>query len=196
MGSYTYYKFNCCLLLQEMDDKLMTEAEFDQQLRVWTARVKGVSEGKLITGTHGTGHLVSTFKHYVDKMRDGDGRHLAYRFEPYGVFRAYGAGRGWVIVNGVPVPGRRVVSLKNLRNGSWRKLAEVKAMRKRGFLDRDIKQAKVTYDKHKGIRTPLDWLDSSISSHFNELADIAQEYFGDVALKSLANSIDKAKIIK
>ena len=175
----------------------MTEQEFDNLLRQWTRRVKMSAEGKLLAGTHGTGKLLASLADYVDKMRDNVGRHIAYKFEAYGVFRTYGAGRGWVVINGKPVPGRRVVSLKNLRTNNWRKLSEVKAMRKRGFLDKDIKKAKVLYDDAPiKERKPLDWLDGIIKRNYEELANIAVQYFGDVALQSLAQSIDKAKINK
>ena len=90
-----------------------------------------------------------------------------------------------------------MVSMKDLRTNNWRKLSEVKAMRKRGFLDRDIKKAKVLYDESPNKeRKPLDWLDGVISRNYEELADIAVQYYGDVALQSLAESIDKAKINK
>lgn len=175
----------------------MTEKDFDSMLRLWSHRVKVSAEGRLVAGTHGTGKLLNSLANYVDKMRDGVGRHLAYKFEPYGVFRAYGAGRGWVVINGKPTPGRRVVSLKNLRSNAWRQLAEVKQLRKRGFLDRDIKKAKVLYDDSPNKkRRPLDWLDGVISKQFQELADIACEYYGDVALASLEQSITKSKIVK
>lgn len=185
--------------VESKEEGLMTEERFDELLRQWSFKVKMVSEGKLLTGTHSSGKLRASLSQFVDKMRDNVGRHIAYRFEQYGVFRSYGAGRGWVVIGGKPVPGKRVVSLKALRKGksSWIKIGEVQALKKRGYLDKDIRNAKVKFAKEvKNKRTPLDWLDATISSNFQQLADIAQEYFGDKALSGLAQSIEKAKIRK
>lgn len=176
----------------------MTEAEFDAKLVVWANRVKSMASGVLSTKTHSSGQLNQSLARFVDKMRDNVGRHIAYRFEQYGVFRHYGAGKGWVIINGVPTPGRRVVSLKSLRNHNWRNTSEVRALVRQGHKLKDIRNAKRSYadSKSSNPRTPLDWLDGNITRNFAQLADIAQEYFGDVALRSLDKQISKAKIVK
>lgn len=179
-----------------MEDKGITEAKFDEQLRVWAGRVRIGAFATLTSETHGTGRLANTLAHYVDKMRDQKGRHIAFRFEQYGVFRQYGAGRGYVVVNGVPVPGSRVVSLREMKNGTFRKNAGYIALRKRGFTDKQAKSAKNVGGEGKKPRVPLDWLDGKISDQAPKLADIAQEYFGDVAMRSVALEIENAKIVK
>lgn len=174
----------------------MTEAEFDAQLRRWTAGVHARSVETLMTGTHSTGKLADSVASYVDHMRDEKGRHIAFRFEQYGVFRQYGAGRGWVIVNGVPVPGYRVVSLKDrYKPSNWGEAA--KLMLKQGYRRSDVREAKMKrHNEVRKERTPLDWLDGRIQAASNQLADIAQQYWGDVALRSLDQQISKAKIVK
>lgn len=174
----------------------MTEAEFDAQLRRWTAGVHARSVETLLTGTHGSGKLAESVAHYVDHMRDENGRHIAFRFEQYGVFRQYGAGRGWVIVNGVPVPGYRVVSLKDrYKPSKWGETA--KMMLEQGYRRSDVREAKLKrHTEVKRERTPLDWIDGRIQAASNKLADLVQEYWGDVALGALAQQIRQAKIKK
>lgn len=178
------------------EEHFMTEAEFDAKLRQWTASVHAQSLAILSSGTHGKGNLKESLMHYVDHMRSEGGRHIAFRFEPYGVFRQYGAGRGWVIVNGVPVPGYRVVSLKDrYRPSKWGEAAQ--QMLKQGYRRSDVREAKMKrHTEVRKERTPLDWLDGRIQAAAGQLADIAQQYWGDVALHSLDQQITKAKIVK
>ena len=182
------------------EEKLMTEAEYDQRLREWSRMVHQRAQTALVVGTHATGRLAESIQHFVDKMKDGKGRHIAFRFDPYGVFRQYGAGRGWVIINGVPVPGYRVVPLR-LRYGAANSRLwgiEAQEMLHRGWNRSQVRNAKMVFTEreqgHK--REPLDWLDGNIQIGANELANIAQSYWGDVALASLAQQLQKAKIKK
>lgn len=178
------------------EEKLITVAEYDAKLRQWTAGVHARSLETLRSGTHSTGNLAESLAHFVDHMREEPGRHIAFRFEQYGVFRQYGAGRGWVVVNGVPVPGYRVVSLKDrYRPSMWGEAA--KRMLNLGYRRKDVREAKMKrHTKVRKERTPLDWLDGRIQAASGQLADIAQEFWGDVALRSLDQQISKAKIVK
>lgn len=178
------------------EENFMTEAEFDAQLRRWTEGVHARSVATLRSGTHGTGKLSESVAHYVDHMRDDNGRHIAFRFEQYGVFRQYGAGRGWVIVNGVPVPGYRVVSLKDRYNPSaWGESA--RNMLGLGYSRASVKEAKMRrHTKVSRERTPLDWLDGNIRRGENEIADIAVQFYGDRILDTLGLNLLKAQITK
>lgn len=178
----------------------MTEAEYDARLREWSMNVHMSARSALVIGTHATGHLAESIHHFVDRMKDGDGRHIAFRFDRYGVFRHYGAGKGWVIVNGVPVPGYRIVPMK-LRYGNknmklWNSQAQ--RMLQKGYSAADVRNAKnVFLDSKSGRkREPLDWLDGRIQAGVEELGDIAQAYWGDLALLSLGQQIQGAKIVK
>lgn len=178
------------------EEKLMSEEEFDAKLREWTRGVQALSEQTLAAETHSTGELANSLEHYVDKMKDPRGRHIAFRFEQYGVFRQYGAGRGWVVVNGVPVPGYRVVSLKDrYKPKNWGFAA--KQMLSMGYRRTDVREAKRhRHTPVKKERTPLDWLDGRIQTSFGQLADIAVQYWGDVALESLDQQLQNVKIVK
>lgn len=178
------------------EEKLITVAEYDAKLRQWTAGVHARSLETLRSGTHGTGNLAESLAHFVDHMREEPGRHIAFRFEQYGVFRQYGAGRGWVIVNGVPVPGYRVVSLKDRYNFSaWGEKAQ--DMLKLGYSRSSIKNAKMRrHTKVNHPRTPLDWLDGNIRKGENEIADIAVQFYGDRILDTLGLDLLAAQITK
>lgn len=175
----------------------MTEEEFDTLLSSWASSVHAHAASTLASQTHSSGLLGRSLTDFVDRMRDNVGRHIAWRFEQYGVFRQYGAGRGWIVINGKPVPGRRIMSLRSIRDGSWKKSAAYRALKKDGWRNKQIRDAKVTSERSSTReRTPLDWLDGKIAAGAPQLASIAQEFFGDMALRSLDQAIVKAKIIK
>ena len=99
-------------------------------------------------------------------------------------------------MNGVPVPGYRVVSLKDrYKPSKWGEAA--RQMLKEGYRRSDVREAKLkTNTEVKRQRTPLDWLDGRIQAASSQLADIAQKYWGDVALQSLDQQLKQAKIVK
>ena len=48
----------------------------------------------------------------------------------------------------------------------------------------------------KRRRTPLNWLDAHIDNNIGELADVAQEFYGDLALQQMMENLGKIKIVK
>ena len=180
----------------------MTAAEFNVQVRRWADEVKAMAQATLATNTHGTGHLLDFIAAFVDKRKNAqeDGDEAAYKvkfgFDRYGVFRAYGVGRGWVRVNGVLVRGFRALSEKEIREKKQNVYSYL--LFKRGYSHRDIKKYKfISREKGTGkVRTPLDWLDQHINRRSNELADYVQEYYGDFALRRLLEEFGKARIVK
>lgn len=175
-------------------DGLITEQEFDAYLRSWALRVEMSAKFNLAANTHSTGNLMESLRKFVDKMRNGVGRHIAFKFPQYGVFRAYGAGKGWVIVNGVPVKGHRVLSAREIREKKLNNLAA--QMLKRGYSFSEVKRAKVADRSVTDPRRPLDWIDGEVKKRQDELADMSVGFFGDKALAGILRELDKAKIIK
>lgn len=184
---------------------LLTAAEFNAQVRRWADEVKAMAAATLATGTHGTGQLRERFAAFVDTTRHiGDSQQAqeaaAYKvkfgFDRYGVFRAYGVGRGWVRVNGVLVRGFRARSESEIRNKTWNVFTT--ELSRQGMSSREINTFKfLSQEKGTGkVRTPLDWLDQHINRRINELADYVQEYYGDVAMKQLLEEIGKVRIVK
>lgn len=190
-----------------MKDKtphLLTAAEFNAQVRKWADEIKSMAQQTLASGTHGTGKLRDELAAFVDTTKHVDGRHAgedaAYKvkfgFDRYGVFRAYGVGRGWVRMGGVLVRGFRARSEKEIREKTWGFYTY--DLKKKGYSSREINTYKyLSQEKGTGkVRTPLDWLDGKISTRINELADYVQEYYGDYALRTLLKEFDKARIVK
>ena len=171
----------------DVEQLFKTATKFNEEVKSWSLRVRGVSINILSTHTKSSGalkrKLSGSFRMDKEKVYI---RGLGFRFERYGAFRAYGAGRGYVVKDGVIVRGHSAWSDETMRND----------LRKRGEKDKDIRKMKryVPYGVIK--RSPLDWLDKPIERNINELADIAGEYHGDAALKDVLNQFNKITIKK
>jgi len=189
-----------------MEQQLMTPAEFSAQVRRWAAEIKLMAQASLATGTHGSGRLRERLEAFVDSAThltasmESDGVEVPYKvkfgFDRYGVFRAYGVGRGWVRVGGALVRGFRARSESEIRNKTWN--IYTTELRRHGLSSREINTFKFL-DKSKGsgrVRTPLDWLDQHINRRINELADHVQEFYGDAAMRILLDEIGKIRIVK
>ena len=192
--------------MKDSTPHLITAAEFNAQVRRWASEIKVMAQASLATGTHGTGQLRDRFAAFVDTTRhtdpkvDGQGEAPAYKvkfgFDRYGVFRAYGVGRGWVRVGGVLVRGFRARSESEIRNKTWN--IYTTELRRQGLSNREINTFKfLDKDRNTGrVRTPLDWLDQHINRRINELADHVQEFYGDAAMRILLDEIGKIRIVK
>ena len=182
----------------------MTAAEFNAQVRHWADEVKAMASASLAAGTHGTGRLRERFEAFVDttthlgdcQQEEAAAYKVKFGFDRYGVFRAYGVGRGWVRVGGVLTRGFRARSESEIRNKTWN-IYTTELIRK-GVSMREINSYKFL-DKEKGtgkVRTSLDWLDQHINHRINELADYVQEYYGDAAMRTLLEEFGKVRIVK
>lgn len=184
---------------------LITAAEFNAQVRRWASEIKALAQATLATGTHGTGRLREQFAAFVDTTKHvGNGQHAgeeaAYKvkfgFDRYGVFRAYGVGRGWVRVGGVLVRGFRARSEREIRNKTWNFYTT--ELKRTGHSLREINTHKfLSRDNGKlTVRTPLDWIDQHITKRIDELATYVQEFYGDEALRQMLKQFDNIKIVK
>lgn len=186
--------------MKDSTPHLITAAEFNAQVRRWADEIKMMAQASLATGTHGTGRLRDRFAAFVDATRhtdpnvDGQGEAPAYKvkfgFDRYGVFRAYGVGRGWVRVDGVLTRGFTERNKKKAEST----IAELLHM---GYKRSELKGWKFREQTDTGReRTPLDWLDQHINRRINELADHVQEFYGDAAMRILLDEIGKIRIVK
>lgn len=172
----------------------MTVSEFDAALKKWASHITSLAKAKLST-TKGTGELQQNLQDYVDPIKNKTGRRIAFKFPRHGVFRHYGAGRGYIIVNGQPVRGHRVLSLREIAAG--RTNEEARDMAARGYSNRAIRHAKKAYQSNPKIaRKPLDWLDGYIGANTGTLADISAQFYGDASVEQVLKQIDKTKIVK
>lgn len=180
-----------------MAEKLLTTDEFNKLVRKWGDRVRLLAQSTLATGTHSTHSLQNYLTVFVDEDDKSKSAYkLKFHFERYGVYRAYGAGRGYVIANGNIVRGARIRTNREIKE---RKISEVaNAYLAKGYSMREVNMLK-TYkvgSEKTVTRTPLDWIDRHVDANLSQLADLVQEYYGDKALSQLLQDFNNIKIVK
>lgn len=178
------------------DEKLMTVEEFNNRVTKWTLVIKQKSKRTLSSNTDSSGRLALNIEKFVDKLSDHDPAYkVKFNFFRYGVYRAYGVGRGYICINGVVMRGYRVRSDREIKRKEFGTTAG--EMLKRGYLVRDINTAKrVDVDELHIARKSLDWIDQHIEAGIDELADTVQEFYGDEALKQMLGNFHKLQIKK
>lgn len=174
--------------MADINEYLKTAGEFNKEVKTWSLKVRGISANILGSRTHyGSGRLR---KELAARMRMDKERvyvnAVGFRFNRYGAYREYGAGRGYVVKNGVVMRGRSAWADKGIRGIYQRK----------GFKEHQIRANKMV--EHYGLinRSPLPWLDPPIQNNIEELADIAGEYHGDAALRDVLKQLNKITIKK
>ena len=174
---------------------LVSEQEFNESVRKWSAETRQKAANNITrnTDTKVRAWKKRESKSLVDSLRsrvhrkDGVADRIGYEFERHGVFFHYGVGRGYIKVGNSLVKGHRIDSNKTL----------VGMLKKRGDKDKDIARMKHA-DQIRGhfVRKPVNWIDIELSKGLLILADIAQEYYGDKAMKNVLQQFDKIKIQK
>lgn len=174
---------------------LLTEEEFNAAVKKWTddRKRKAISNVNASTDKSTrqwkkrlTPKLARSVSGKVRK-KNGVAERVGYAFERHGVFFHYGVGRGYIKVGNSLVRGYRIDSKKEL----------VTAHRKKGDNDKDIKMMKHAHkDQGRMIRRPVNWIDVELDRGLYLLADIAQEFYGDKAMKDVLKQMDKLKIEK
>jgi hypothetical protein len=182
--------------MEQDKDGLMTVEEFNLQVNKWSLQITLAAKATLRDKTHGTGNLANYVTRFVDKTsNDSPAYKVKFQFDRYGVFRAYGAGRGYVILNGQIVRGYRVRSVRDIQLKRYSSLAS--RMLQKGYSRQEVNTAKIYGEGNSQIlRTKLDWIDIHIDSRVERLADLCQEYYGDEAAKQILAHLDKIKIVK
>lgn len=172
------------------ENQLKTPRQFNKEVTGWTRKVQGISV-HILQRTFASGKLRNELKARFLKDREGGPAYigLGFRFWKYGVYREYGAGRGYIVKDGVIMRGRSEWYDKKTREKWLRKgLSEYRIRRMRK--PDDWERYSVVY------RTPLPWLDPPITDNIDELADISGEYYGDLALKKVLENFPKITIGK
>lgn len=177
-----------------VEQNLMTAQEFERKTKEWSIGVRSVSKNILNTKTHASGELAKTlnFRLRYEKEKlwvDAIGFH----FNRYGAFREYGAGRGYVVNNGVITRGQR---LWNIRKEEFINDELAASLRSRGYTTRELKNYKLNNGRFNIRRHPLSWFDKPIADNLKALGDIAGEFYGDQALKDVLNQINRLTIKK
>ena len=171
------------------DEKQLKDYQsFNKDVRMWTMHVRGESV-RILQKTHSSGRLehLLTSRFLVDKNGSKAYVGLGFKFLKYGAYREYGAGRGYIVKDGVIMKG----------HSEWRD-KETRLKRKRqGWSDYRIRRSRVIDEHYADIkRSALPWLDPPITRNINDLADISGEFYGDAALKKVLEKFDVITIEK
>ncbi len=178
-----------------IEKNLMDAQEFNKKTKSWTLNVRKISRSILRTKTSSSDALAGTlgFSLRYDKEKIWVSA-LGFTFNRYGAFREYGAGRGYVVVNGVIRRGER---LWNAKNKSFRNKDIAASYYSKGDSLKELKKRKIVPADQESIwRKPLSWLDKPITDNIQALANIVGEFYGDEALRHVLNQLNKITIKK
>lgn len=168
--------------------KLMSTKEFNQGVENWTRKIHDLSVN-ILQHTHSSGRLRKELMARLLNDREGGPAYvgLGFQFARYGAYREYGAGRGYIVKDGIIMKGHSAWSDKNKRK-------ELRSLRVSEYRIRRMR----TIDEHYAVirRTPLPWLDPPIVQNIDSLANLSGEYYGDQALKKVLEKFDKITIEK
>lgn len=170
------------------ENQLMSPLKFNKGVIKWTAIVRNVAV-EVLNKTNGSGKLKRSFKRRLLDDREGGPVYVGvgFRFYRYGAYREYGAGRGYIVKDGVIMRGYSAWANKKTRKKYLESgMSEYRLRRYR---------TEEPYGIYTSIkRKPLAWLDPAIDKNINSLADLANEYYGDYALQKILNNFEKLKI--
>lgn len=172
----------------------MTPAEFNSAIKKWTFDLNASQRQRIPAGSvHKYPNrkggpiepkLSTTLTRKYRNARGGQEiERVTLNFATHGAFIAMGVGRGWVRVGG------------NLQRGRRYSAAEQERLVKRGYTRAEAKQMRnVTEHYALKRRHPVDWFNEPLDRMWPQLADVAQEYYGDIAMNNVADQIDRMKI--
>ncbi len=179
--------------MQDDEKNLLTKDDFNKKVDYWSILVQYGAKANLKIRTSGDGGLSDSL---VDDLGDTQKyaiNRIAFHFKRYGVFRHYGVGNGYVRQGGVVVRGYRLMQGVKVH----KKRTELyNILWKKGYSRKELSKYKVTVSEKTIRRVPVNWLDSVIEQRISSLADLAGEYYGDRALRSVLENKSKIKIDK
>lgn len=151
-------------ILTEIDGRVVNESEFNQKARGWGLMIKSRMRQNIANGANSkqsSGKLRDSVQASVGKQH-GVVNKLGFKFEKYGIFRAYGVGRGYIHTSAGVIRGHRT---KDYYKGNKKSKSQF-----------------VAYGTGGIKRSPLDWFDTEIVDNIDNLADIVAEFYGDKML--------------
>lgn len=167
-----------------MQEPRMTKEEFEGVIREWGREAKADMASILRSKTHGTGQL-QKISVTVGESKKTTSHYAGFRILRYGVYVAYGVGRGWIRQNGKVVRGSRVKKYSEM----WYQ------MRKKGYTSAEISKHAVGGSTGEG-RKPVDWFDAVLIKKIGQLADLAADYYGDYTQSQMLDVLNRATIKK
>jgi len=161
----------------ENASRLVDTEKFNTDVRFWsiTTRTRMVRRAPDSRSEKPFSEKLLGTEYFVNMNRDGEASNVKFLFPRHGVFVHYGVGRGWIRVGNNIMRGNLTASARR----SKRKNRNVNLFSGPG----------------KG-RKAVDWFDIEIKHGIGQLADIAQEYFGDKAMHSVLDKTNRFLIEK
>lgn len=144
--------------------EIISTEKYNELTRKWSESTRKLMLGNISTLTSkGKGDLLKSLRKR-EHLYYGEVRKITYRFDRHGVFFQKGVGRGYIVMNGKVVRGRK------------------KTKQEIGSTKQTEGTTKITYSSGKLQREPKDWFNETIDSKMEQLADIVHEYMGDKAM--------------
>jgi len=158
--------------MNDQTPNFITESEFNDKVKGWAISTRGrmaanapVYGGKE-SSTRTEKKLAQSISFGV-KYGFGSASRIQFQFERHGIFVHYGVGRGYIKT------GNSVV---------------------RGYITKLKRKKAVKHISPQGggmNRHPVDWFDVEIRTGLKGLADITQEFYGDLAMRNILDKLDK-----
>ena len=152
--------------------RLVNMEKFNTDVENWTVSTRNGMIRRAPVGLKSEQNedkLIRT-RSFVNLNREGEASNVKFLIPRHGVFVHYGVGRGWIRKGNTVVRGSLTASARR----SKRKNRRVNLMTGGG----------------EG-RKPIDWFDIEIKQGINQLANIAQEYYGDKAMYSILDKTNR-----
>lgn len=165
---------------------LITDKDFNLRVKKWADECRmsayyNILSGKQTEGDYRDGNTLEANLGANVRVVDGIAARVSFSFPEHGVYFHYGVGRGYVRTGGSVVRAQKVFKGKLSHSKTGRKLQISKGYKMSGS---DIN------------RKPVNWLDSVIKNNIGNLADLAQEFYGDKAFQSVLSQVEKLGISK
>lgn len=157
--------------------RLVDTEKFNSNVESWTISARNNMTRRAPIGARSVrdeDKLIGT-RSFVNLNKEGEAYNLKFLIPRHGVFVHYGVGRGWIRVGNSIVRGSLTKSARS----------------------RKSKNRRVVLSTSAGTgRQPLDWFDIVIKQGIGQLANIAQEYYGDKAMNSILDKSTRFLIEK
>lgn len=164
---------------------LITVEQFNKAVQDWSISIRNKARKNAPIGLDSLsdGDKLSFTKSFVNKDK-GVAEVVKFDFDRHGVFVHYGVGRGYIREGDQIVRGRRATT------------EEQSQKLKRGYSRKEAAKMKIAYASGEIKRKAVDWIDVEIRTGIKDLAEIAQEFYGDKALEKVLEMVGRATIEK
>jgi hypothetical protein len=166
----------------------LTKTEkFNQEVREWSIRTRNKMRRNAPVGldSRADDEKLSIGTEYKIHKAYGVAKRVTFDFPDHGIYVHYGVGNGYVREGGSLKRGRKLSRIERLNRYS------------QGHSAKQVAKMRHVYSSSLAInRTPVDWFDVEIRVGIQQLADLAQEYYGDRAMNEMLRQMKRSLIEK